>query len=150
MFLRWRRVAYAERVAGDAGAGGAAGDFQAGDDAGDDFVFDAAVKAFGVFADDDHVDAFVAGFDPREAANGPHRGVKPQLLAKLHVDRFESLADRRGNRAFERDFVGGDGGERALRQNIVHALLEGAMRRRASQPIARKTLRPPAPGRWRG
>ena len=51
----------AEGVAGDARAGGAAGDFQAGDDAGDDFVFDAAVKAFGVFADDDHVDAFDSG-----------------------------------------------------------------------------------------
>ena len=115
-----------ESVARDARAGGFAGDFQAGDDAGDDFVFDAAVEAFGVFADDDHVDAFVAGFDPAQAANRPHRGVKIQLLAKLHVDRFESLADRRGDRAFERDFVGGDGGERALRENIVHALLEGA------------------------
>ena len=63
---------------------------------------------------------------PARLRTGPDGGVKPQLLAKLHVDRFESLADRRGDRPFEGDLVGRDGGQRPLRQNIVHALLEGA------------------------
>ncbi len=64
--------------------------------------------------------------NPRQIPHGPHGGIQTQLLAKLHVDRFESLADRRGDRAFQRDLVRHHRGQRSLRQYVVHACFERA------------------------
>ena len=50
--------------------------FRLRDDAGHDFVFDAAVQAFGVLADDDHVDVFEARLDARQRSHRPHGGVE--------------------------------------------------------------------------
>ena len=52
----------------------------------DDFVFDAAVEALGVLADDDHVDVVVARFDARHGADGADGGVEVRASCGADVD----------------------------------------------------------------
>ena len=82
-----------------------ASDFEAGDDTGDDFVFDAAVKPFGVLANDDQIDVFKSRFDAGEIPHGANGGIKIEFLAQLDVDGFEAAPDGGGDGAFECDFV---------------------------------------------
>lgn len=124
-FLAMPSRGVAKGIARDARAGGPAGDFEAGDDAGDDLIFDAAVEAFGVFANDHHVDIFIARLDARHAAHRPDGGVEIQLLAKLHVDGFEPFANGCGDRAFEGDFRLPNRGDGLVGQDVVVSLIQG-------------------------
>jgi len=132
MLALWKTVTFLvaavgvlEGVFGDAHATGLGSDLHRRDHAGDDFVFDAAVEALGVLADDDQVDAFVSGLDAGHGADGADGGVEVELLAQLHVNALEALADGRGDGALEGDLVGLDGGERPLGQDVVVPLVEG-------------------------
>ena len=87
-------------------------DAQAFDDAGHDFVLQAAVEAFGVFADDDQVDVFVARRHAGHRSGRPVVGVELQLLPQLDVDAAEAGAAGRGGGAFERGVGAADRGER--------------------------------------
>ena len=138
---RWRRRGVAEGVPRDARAGGLAGHLQARHHAGHHLVLDAAVKAFGVLADDHHVHVLEPRLDAGHAAHRPHGGVQVQRLAQLHVDRAEPLADRRGDRPLEGDLVRLDGGERALRQDVVIPLFEGGGAGRQFDPFDRQPRR---------
>src|SRR5580698_2842859 len=55
-------------------------DFQALDHTGDNFVFEAGVKALGIFANDDKVHVGIACRDVRQIANGTEVGVELKLL----------------------------------------------------------------------
>ena len=79
---------------------------------------------------------------PGKASHGPNRGIEIQLLAKLHVDGGETLAHRRGDRAFQRDLMCRDGGQRALRQDIVESLLEGRSACGQFDPLDAEARRP--------
>ena len=112
--------------------GGVLGDdAQTFDDAGHDFVLEAAVQAFGVFADDDQVDVFVAR---RHAGHRPGRpivGVQLQLLPQLDVDAAKAGAAGRRGRAFERGVGVLHGGERFRRQrraDCIERRLAGEVR----------------------
>src|SRR5262249_17529982 len=85
-----------------------------------------AVEAFGVLADNHHVDVVEPRFDAGEISHGANGCVEVELLAELHVHAFEALADRRGDRTFERDLVRLDGRERALREDVFKALFDRA------------------------
>jgi hypothetical protein len=118
-FLAMPAGGVAEGEAGDAHARIFGGDLDAGDDAGDDFVFDAAIEAFGIFTNDDQIDVVEARLDAGEISHRPDGGIQVQLLAKLHIDGLKPLADRRSDRPFEADLMLLNGGERALRENTA-------------------------------
>ena len=115
----------AEPISGNAHAGGLGGDLHAGHHARYDLILDAAVEAFGVFADDHHVDPVEPRLDAGEVADGANGGVQVQLLAELDVDALKPFANGRGNRSFQRDLVRLDGGQRALGQDGIEPLLQG-------------------------
>ena len=77
---------------------------------------DARVEVLGVLADDHEVDAVVARADARVGLAGPQAGVEPELVAQRDVHRAEAGADRRRDRALERDLVRADGRERVVGQ----------------------------------
>ena len=79
------------------------------DDAGDDFVLEADVFAFGVFADDDEIDAGPVRVETGKILDGAEVGEEVELLAQRDVDALEAAADGRGDRSLERDFVALDG-----------------------------------------
>src|SRR6266851_4503440 len=93
----------------DAGGSLLGDDLQALDHSGDDFVFDAGVKSFGVFADDDQVHARVAGGNVREVADGPEVGKEFEALTEFDVDAGETAADGRGHGALQSDAGALDG-----------------------------------------
>ena len=68
-------------------------------------VLDAGVEVLGVLADDDEVDVVVAGAHALVGLAGPQARVEAELVAQRHVDRAEAGADRRRDRALERDLV---------------------------------------------
>ena len=68
-------------------------------------VLDARVEVLGVLADDDDVDVLVPRADARVRLARAQAGVELELVAKRHVDRAEAGADRRRDRALERDAV---------------------------------------------
>jgi hypothetical protein len=59
-----------------------------------------------------------ARFHSRQAANGPYGGVQVQGFAKLHVDRREAFADRRGTGTFQGYSGVADGFDRRFRQHV--------------------------------
>ncbi len=75
---------------------------QALDHAGDHFVLQSAVEAFGVFADDDQVDVFVARGHAGDRTGRAVVGVELEFLPHLDVDAAEAGAAGRSGRAFER------------------------------------------------
>ena len=105
-------------------------DFEALDDAGDDFVFQAGVEVFGVFADEDDVDVFEARFNAGKIFNGADVGVKIEGFAQAHVDAGGSAGDGGAHGAFEGDaitahgFHGCFGDELALFGGFVGASLD--------------------------
>jgi hypothetical protein len=124
-FLAMAARGIAERIAGDARAGDFAGDLEAGDNPGDDFIFDAAVKAFGVLADDDHVDAFIARLDPRQIAHRPDGGVEIQLCRNCTLTDLNPLPTGVVTGPLEGDLVSFDGRDGFLGQDITHPLFDG-------------------------
>ena len=69
--------------------------------------FDSGVQVFGVLADEDQVDLRSAEVRPHALVDlaGPQAGEQPQFLPQKHVDAAEALADRRGDRRLQGDFV---------------------------------------------
>ena len=74
-------------------------------DAGNDFVLQADVLAFSVFADDDEIDAGQFGFESGKILDGAEVGEEVEFLAQGDVDAFESAADGGGDGAFECDLL---------------------------------------------
>src|SRR5258708_27999120 len=75
-----------ERETRDAGGSLLGNDLDALDYSGNNFVFDAGVKSFGGVADDDQVDARIAGRNMRQVADGTEVGEEVRGLTELHVD----------------------------------------------------------------
>ena len=106
--------------------GGRLGDHaEAFDDAGHDFVLQAAVESFGVFADDDQVDVLVARRHAGHRSGGAVVGVELQLLPQLDVDAAKAGAAGRGGGAFERGVGAADGVERFGRQRGADGIERG-------------------------
>ena len=69
-------------------------------------VLDAGVDVLGVLAEDHHVDVARVRHrrhDAREVAHRPHAGVQVEVLAHRDVERADAAADRRRERALDRD-----------------------------------------------
>ena len=79
------------------------------DNAGNDFVFEADVLTFSVFADDDEVDAGPMGCQAGQILDGAKVGEEVEFFAEGYVDAFESTANGCGDGAFQRDLVALDG-----------------------------------------
>src|SRR5271169_426020 len=108
----------------DAGGSLFGDDLDALDYSGHNFVFDAGVKAFGVFAHDDQVHARVARGNVREVADGPEVGEELETLAQLDVDAGETAADGRGYGALQSD-AGAFDGFAEFFGNVFVVFLEG-------------------------
>ena len=93
---------------GDAGGGDFGDDFQAFDDAGNDFVLEAGVEIFGVFADQDDVDVFKSRFHAGEILHRAEVGVEIQSLAQGDVDAGGAAGDGGAGGAFQGDLVAAD------------------------------------------
>ena len=78
--------------------------------------FDAGVEVLRVLADDHHVDVLVARAHAGVGLARTDARVETELVPKRDVDRAEAGADRRRDRAFERDPVPLDRLERLGRQ----------------------------------
>ena len=88
---------------------------------------DARVHVLGVLAEDDHVHLLRLVHrrgHAVEVAHRPHAGVEVEHLAQRDVQRADAAADRRGERALDRDAVVREVIERLLRQ-LLAELLEG-------------------------
>src|ERR1039458_2460324 len=108
----------------DAGGSLLGDDLQALDHSGDNFVFDAGVKSFGIFAHHDQVHARVAGGNVREVANGPEVGEEFEKITKQDVDDGEAGAAGRGHGAPQSDAGALDGFAEFL-GNVFLVLLKG-------------------------
>ena len=115
-FLRPRRRACSKANSRDLRRRLLGDDLQALDDAGHDDVLEAGVEVLGVLADDDEVDACEARRHRRQVPDRPQVGVEIERLAQADVDAGEALADRRRDRALQRDLVPADRIEQRLRQ----------------------------------
>ena len=80
------------------------------------FVLDAGVEVLGVLADDDDVDVVEPGAHAGVGLARPHAGVEVELVAQRDVDRAEAGADRRRDRALERQPGPSYGLDRLLRE----------------------------------
>ena len=99
---------------GDAGRSFLGDDFQAFDDAGNDFVLQAGVEIFRIFAHDHDIDAIEARL---HAGQIPHRaqvGVKIERLAQSDVDARSAASDGGAHGTLQRDFIAADGLESAF------------------------------------
>ena len=102
-------------------------DFEAFDNAGDDFVFEAGVEIFGVFADEHDVDVLETGFDAGKILDRANVGVEIEGFAQAVVDAGGAAGDGRTHRALEGDaiaahgFNGGFGDELAFFGGFVGA-----------------------------
>ncbi|CEE61328.1 hypothetical protein XAC2852_200040 [Xanthomonas citri pv. citri] len=80
----------------------------------------AQIRTFGVFADRDQVNAVgKTRLGVRERLGRTHVGVQVELATHGDVDRAETLADRRGQRTFQRHLVLGDRRQSGLGQQIA-------------------------------
>ena len=77
---------------------------------------DARVEVLGVLAHDDEIDGVVAGPDARVGLARPHAGVETELVPEGDVDGAKAGADRRRDRALQRDAVPLDRIECVLRE----------------------------------
>src|SRR5450755_1728850 len=76
-------------------------DLDALDHAGDNFVFNAGVKALSIFADHDQVHARIACGDVREITNRAEVSEQFKALAQFDVDAGKAAADRSGHRPLQ-------------------------------------------------
>src|ERR1700674_4306611 len=84
-------------------------DLQALDHPRNDFVLDAGIKSFSVFAHDDQVHSRVAGRNMRQVADGPEVGEEFEALAEFDVDARKPAANGRGHGALQSDAGALDG-----------------------------------------
>src|SRR5439155_795554 len=92
-------------------------DFQAFDDAGNDFVLEAGVEVFGIFADDDDVDIFKARFEAGQIAHRAEIGVEVEGFAQRYVDAGRATGYGGGHGTLEGDAVAADGIDCGLVEN---------------------------------
>src|ERR1700678_1218220 len=78
-------------------------DLDAFDHSWDNFVFDAGVKAFRIFAHHDQVDAGVACGNMRQVADGPEICEEFKALPQFHVDARKAAANGGSHGALEAD-----------------------------------------------
>src|SRR6267378_6136455 len=78
-------------------------DLQALDYSGNNFVFDAGVKSFGIFAHHDQVHARVASRNMRQVADRPEVGEEFEALAEFDVDTGETTTDGRSHGTLQSD-----------------------------------------------
>src|ERR1035441_2049184 len=78
-------------------------DLDALDHSGDDFVFDAGIKPFGIFADHDQIDARIASGNMRQVADRPEVGEKFEAPTQFDIDAGEAAADGRGHGPLQSD-----------------------------------------------
>ena len=112
-----------EGEAGDARRGLLGDDLQAFDDAGHDFVLEAGVEIFGIFADDDDVYAIEVGFYAGQVFDRAQIGVEVETFAQCHVDAGRAAGDCCGHWAFQGYAVAADGVNRG---GIQHLAADGA------------------------
>ena len=109
---------------------------------------DPRVEVLGVLADDDEVDVVVAGAHARVGLAGPHRHVEVELLAERHVHGAEAAADRRRDRALERDLGPPDRLERRGRAAGCRRTGPSRRRRPPGRPSRTRRPSPRARGGW--
>src|SRR5271170_3478673 len=78
-------------------------DLDALDHSGNDFVFDAGIKSFGVLADNDQIYARIACRNMRQVADRPEVGEEFEALPEFDVDAGKAAADGRCHRALQSD-----------------------------------------------
>ena len=87
----------------DAGGSLFGDDLDALDHSGNHFVFDAGVKSFRIFANDDQIDSRIARGNMRQVADRPEVGEEFEALAQFDVDAGEAAADGRSHRTLQSD-----------------------------------------------
>src|SRR6266853_5286748 len=90
-----------KRKTGNAGGSLLGNDLQRLHYARHDFMLNAGVLAFSIFATDGQVHAGITRGQGRQIADGTEVGEKFELLAQRDVDAGEPAADRRGDRALQ-------------------------------------------------
>ena len=98
-------------------------------------VLDARVEVFRVLADDDQVDVVEAGADALVSLAGAHLPVEIEGLAQADVDRAETAADRRGDRALDGDAGAADRFQRPLRARVAAELNHAGGARLLQVPV---------------
>src|SRR6266566_7929385 len=86
-------------------------------------VFDPGVEVFRVLADDDQVDVVEPRADALIGLARAHLRVEVEGLPQADVDGAEAAADRRRDRALDRDPGAPDRFERRLRERIATELV---------------------------
>ena len=119
IFLRPNFAGVLKGPARDARGGLFGDDLDALHHARHDLVLDARVQSLGIFADDDEIDARIAGGDAGKIADGAEVAEQFELPAQLHVDAAESAADGRGHRPFQRHPGALDGLDQLLGNVLV-------------------------------
>src|SRR3977135_1340774 len=99
-------------------------DLQALDHSRNDFVLDARVKSFSVFAHDDQIHARVAGGNMRQISDGPEVCEEFETFAEFNVDAGETAADGRGYGTLQSD-AGAFDGFAEFFGNVFLVLLKG-------------------------
>ena len=138
MFALWTAVTFLPAVrdgvlegeAGDPLRRGAGDDLDALGGVRADHVLDARVQVLGVLADDHEVDVVVARLEALDRAGRAQVRVQAEHLAQRDVDAAEAGADRRRDRALERDLVAPDRLQDVLRERrpvLGHDALAGVL-----------------------
>ncbi len=89
------------------------------DDSGDDLVLEAGILPFGVLTHDYDVDIIIARLQPREASTRPNASVKLKSFAQRQIERHVAGPNWRGQRAFKRNGVLANGGERLVGNQLA-------------------------------
>src|SRR6267378_270874 len=108
----------------DAGGSLLGDDLQALDYSRNNFVLDARVKSFSVFAHDDQIHARVAGGNMRQISDGPEVGEEFEALAEFDVDAGKAASDGRGHGTLQSDAGAFDGFAEFFR-DVFLVLLKG-------------------------
>src|ERR1017187_5922411 len=99
-------------------------DLDALDHSGDNFVFNAGVKALSIFADHDQVHAWIPRRNMREVANRAEVCEQFEALAEFDVDAGKAAANWSGHRTFQSD-AGALDGFAEFSGNVFVVFLEG-------------------------
>src|SRR6478752_4955605 len=102
-------------------------------------MFESDIKTAEIFPHQHDVD-IVESSSGNHASNRTQIGVKAEFLAQANIDRAESSADRRRQRAFQGKSRAPDAVQRRLRQRIT-AFLDGRQAALADVPLERGAKR---------
>ncbi len=68
-------------------------------------MLDAGIESFGIFANDDQVDALITRFDTGKILDRAEVRIKIERLAQFNINAGEPFAHGRGHRAFQRNAI---------------------------------------------